>query len=322
MLMDLRLALRSFRRSPAFTTTAVLTLAIGIGGCAAIFSLVDAVLLRPLPYYEPERLVRIWEANLTEGYMRAAVSPGTFVDWRTRSRTFADIALFSSSSEESNDIGGAIIATPAGSVQIRTAVVSANFFSMLGVRPFIGRGIEGHLAPTESRTVVISHDLWRSAFAGDPDIVGKAIGIEGRTVQTVAGVMPPGFSFPGRTEMWNADDFTRIGFTRRGFRSWGAIGRLKPGATFEAARADLQAISTQLAEEYPATNRDFSATEPAAGARHRAPAGARHPDRARRDARPPHAAALHRNRRPHRLGIDRRVAARRRGAASPRPPGV
>lgn len=260
MLMDLRLALRSFRRSPAFTTTAVLTLAVGIGGCAAIFSLVDAVLFRPLPYYEPDRLVRIWEANLTEGNMRAAVSPGTFVDWRARSRTFAGIALFSSSSEESNDVGGSVIATPVGSVQIRTAAVSANFFSMLGVRPLIGRGIEGHLAPTETRTVVIGHSLWTNAFAADPAIVGKTITIEGRTLQTIAGVMPQGFTFPGRTEMWSADDFTRMGLTRRGFRSWGAIGRLKPDATLDAARADLQAISTQLAEEYPSTNRNWSAT--------------------------------------------------------------
>jgi putative ABC transport system permease protein len=260
MLMDLRLALRSFRRSPAFTTTAVLTLAVGIGGCAAIFSLVDAVLLRPLPYDEPDRLVRIWEANLNESDMRADVSPGTFVDWRARSRTFADIAIFSSSSEESSDIGGLVIGTPVGSLQVRTASISANLFSMLGVHPVLGRGIEGHLAPAERLTVVIGYDLWRNAFAGDPDIVGKAISIEGRTTQTVAGVMPEGFTFPGRTEVWSADDFTRVGLTRRGFRSWGAIGRLTPDTTIAAARADLQAISTRLAEEYPATNRNWSAT--------------------------------------------------------------
>jgi putative ABC transport system permease protein len=249
--MDLKLAVRGLRRSPAFTVSAVMTLAIGLGGCMAMFTLVQAVLLRPLPYPDADRLVRIRE-HQPDG-TQSEVSPGSFVDWRQRTATLSDIALFSDDND-SVDVGGSVITTPIGTIQVIDAVVSANFFSVLGVRPLLGRVIQGVLAPEVERGVVIGYALWRDAFAADPGIVGSAIRIEGRTVNTVVGVMPEGFSFPGRTQLWRADDFTRIGGTRRAFRSWGAIGRLRSGSSVEGAVADLSAISRQLEVEHPATN--------------------------------------------------------------------
>src|SRR5229473_3256018 len=131
--MDLRLAFRSLRRTPTFTATAILIVAIGIGGTTAIFSVVDAVLLRPLPFRDPAALVRIWESNLTEGKAQGEVSPGTFMAWQDRSRSFEQLALFYSGAELT------LVGTPDGIIQVREANVTRNFFSLLGVLPALGR---------------------------------------------------------------------------------------------------------------------------------------------------------------------------------------
>ena len=259
MLFDLRLAWRSLGRSPAFTGTAIATLAIGIGGSTAIFSLVNAVLLRPLPYRAPDRLVRIWEARPAEGKDRFEVSAGTFVDWRTRAHTFDDFALFY------EDAHRTVVGTPNGSLQVRDAAVTPNLFSALGVEPLLGRGFTPEsslsiLAATTLHEVVLSFELWSQAFGADPAIVGKTIRLEGRPAYVVVAVMPHGFSFPSNTELWSAEDVSHVGLGRRAARFYGAIGRLRPGATLGAARMDLEAIARQLAVEYPSTNAGWTVT--------------------------------------------------------------
>src|SRR5438128_2017134 len=149
---DLRIAWRTLRRSPTFTATAALTLALGIGGTTAMFSLVNAVLLKPLPYRDPGRLVRVWEANLAEGKDHFDVSPGTFVDWRARAHSFDDLALFNVDKEPT------LLMTADGAVQAHSSGVTTNLFDLLGVRPALGRGFgAAATAPDEPSEIVIGH---------------------------------------------------------------------------------------------------------------------------------------------------------------------
>src|SRR5580704_9307038 len=150
--MDLRSALRSLRHTPTFTATAILTVAIGIGGTTAIFSVVDAVLLRPLPFRDPARLVRIWESNLTEGKAQSEVSPATFLAWQDRSHSFEQLALFYAGAELT------LVGTPDGIIQVREASVTPNLFSLLGVSPALGREFErSGRAASGLGDVVLSH---------------------------------------------------------------------------------------------------------------------------------------------------------------------
>jgi putative ABC transport system permease protein len=247
--MDLRSALRSLRHTPTFTATAILTLAIGIGGTTAMFSVVDAVLLRPLPFRDPARLVRIWESNLTEGKAQGEVSPATFMACQDRSHSFDQLALFYSGAELT------LFGTPDGIMQVREASVTPKFFSLLGVSPAIGREFDGSgRAASGLGDVVLSHALWRQSFGSDPAILGKVVRIEGRPAAVVVGVMPAGFAFSSNTDLWAVDDVAVVGMAGRDARFYGAIGRLKPSVSLETAQADLDSIAGELAREYPSTH--------------------------------------------------------------------
>ena len=255
---DLRYAARSLARNPGFSAVAVLTLALGIGGSTAIFSLVDAVLLRPLPYRDPSRLVRIWEANPAEGKARSEVAAGTFVEWRRRTRTFEELALFS---EDVGLTNRSVLATPSGSLIVAGTSVTPNLFSLLGVQPVIGRAFTS--GPTETRgltQVILSFDLWRRGFASDPAIVDQTVRIEGRPKFVVTGVMPAGLSFPAGTDLWTAEDLSGVTPARHDSRFHGAIGKLKPGSTLAEARRDLTTIAADLGREYPATLTGWTVT--------------------------------------------------------------
>jgi putative ABC transport system permease protein len=255
-LLDVRSALRSFRLSPTFTATAVATLALGIGATTAIFSMVETVLLRPLPYHAPERLVRVWESKPSEGKERFDVAPANFIDWQTRTQSFEGLALFDVASNR------AVLGTPSGSIQIRDASVTPDLFTLLGVQAQIGRSFTAvaDAANDALREVVIGDQLWRYAFAADPDILGKGIRIEGRSSFVVVGVMPPGFSFPGHTELWFATTKQALASRSRDARFSAVVARLKDGVALQTARADLETIAHQLARDYPATNGGWTVT--------------------------------------------------------------
>jgi putative ABC transport system permease protein len=243
MRQDLRGIYRAFSKSPVFAATAVLTLAIGIGASTAMFSLVYAVLLQPLPFREPERLVQLWEANPSEGKHQFGVSVPNFSDWRARSRSFDDLALMMI------DANPLVLGIGDVTVQARQATVTPNLFELLGAGPLIGRGF----VPT-GEEVILSHTFWHRAFGGDPGVIGKSVRVEGAPGTVIAGVMPAGFSFPDDVDIWMPLDVSRsTGFTRD-TRISRVVGRLRPHVSLTSARSELESVAAGLSHEYPVTN--------------------------------------------------------------------
>lgn len=251
---DVRHALRSFARAPGFTAAAVLTLALGAGATTAVFSVVHAVLLEPLPYPQPERLVRMWETNPAQGIDQGQVSPGTFADLRERTRTLESIALYMDrdfllSFGDDN-----------GAEEVPGAAVSPALFALLGARPVVGRTFARE-APTDPTAgeVVIGYGMWQRRFGGSPDVVGRTILERGLHPLTIIGVMPAGFDFPGRSEIWfRTLSAASVSAVQRQFRYYEAIGRLQAGSTLDEARAEATAIAATLGVEYPASNEGWS----------------------------------------------------------------
>ncbi len=244
LVQDVRFATRMFRRAPGFTVIAVLSLAIGIGGNAAIVSLVDGLLVRPLPYHAPDRLVR-----LTGIYPRAAVTP-----FQQQSRTM-EIAGVSAGSEYNLTGHGEAI-------RIYGSGVSANFFPVLGASVARGRTFEpGEDSPGRDSVAIISDGLWRAKFDADPAVVGRVINLSGMNRQIV-GIMPPGFSFPSaRVEAWLP---LRLDYSNF-LQYWAGefvplVGRLRPRATLPQAQAELRALVTGFRREFPyPMSRDWNA---------------------------------------------------------------
>ena len=211
----------------------------------------NAVLFRPLPFHDPDRLVRLWESHPADGKEQVEVSAANVNDWRQRTTAFEDLALF--------DVGTypIVLGVDDTSVQARQAVVSPNLFALLGVRPAAGRefgSVPEARGPLAGREVILSHALWRRVFGADPAVIGRTVRIEGVPGNVVVGVMPAGFSFPSGTELWMPPSASRAAADPRAARSYGALGRLKPNASVAGARADLQSIAAVLAREHPATN--------------------------------------------------------------------
>jgi putative ABC transport system permease protein len=264
MLNDLRYALRTLRRSPGFAASAILALALGIGANTAVFSVVYAVLLKPLPYAEPERLVRLFEQNPAQGIERGAVSIGTFADWRTRSRTLEGVAAYFVI------LNGETLWTIGDRVQVvKTATVSPALFSLLRVSPVVGRPFRSEQEQPPAGAVgqfVISHGFWQRAFGGSPDIVGRQVMLEGRLPREVVGVMPEGFAFPDGTDAWASLPVGVVPPAARRSRTFQVVARMTPNAGVSDVRRELAAISTQLESEQPASNRGWSpSVEPLAG---------------------------------------------------------
>ena len=252
LIQDLRYALRMLRRSPGFTLVAVLTLALGIGANTAVFSVVSGVLLRPLPYPEPDRLVWMWPASLRTGRaFGGAISPPDFVDYRARSTAFEHLAAFIP-----------MDSTLAGNGEpdrVSSAAVSAGFFETLGVKPALGRTILPDDEPVKSpQVVVLSQGLWQARFGGDPQVIGRTTSIDGQKM-TVVGVMPAGFEFPKGAQLWNVMPFKLDEMQVRRFHFIRVIGRLKPGITLAQAEAQMISICSGLARIYPDSNTDYGA---------------------------------------------------------------
>ena len=243
---DLTFALRQLRRVPGFTLVAVLTLALGIGANSAIFALVDAALLRPLPLPDPDRLVAIWER--TERSPRSPVSPMNMIDWNDRARSFESIAGFAAS------VGGMVMAGRDGTAEtFARQWVTAGFFDVLGVKPIAGRTFLPSDNAARSNVVVFSEALWQTRFDRDAGIVGQTVRLDGMPF-TVVGIVPQNSQLLGRTGMWAMAAFTPRP-QLRGAYMLRAIGRMKPGVSVEAARAELTTIAEGLEREYPATNK-------------------------------------------------------------------
>jgi putative ABC transport system permease protein len=247
---DLRLAVRNLLRTPAFTLVAALTLAIGIGANTAVFSIVNAVLLRPLAFHDPDRLVRLYETESAPGQYPFA-GPD-FVDWKAQNTSFEDMTLFG----WPNDFNLSAKGSPDHILGLPTA---ANFFSVLGVQPLLGRTwASGEDQPGKNQVAVLGYGLWRSRFAGDPHAVGETIELNSQKY-TIVGVMPAEFRFPVPTQLFVPLDMSSKGLGNRGSHWANSIGRLKPGVTPQAALADLKTIAGRLEQKYPDSNHKIGA---------------------------------------------------------------
>jgi putative ABC transport system permease protein len=253
---DLRYGARMLLKNSGFTLIAVITLALGIGANTAIFSVVNAVLLRPLPYDQPGQLVALWESNARRPEGRNAISYPNFFDWRAQSKLFERMASY-----YTNDMAFTGVATP---VNLRSAVVSPELFATLGVKPLLGRWFVAEEEKPGIRAAIINHGLWRRQFGGDPNIVGRALALNGKQFNVV-GVMPAGFQFPIEAEpveVWvtssidgeKTDPKEPAQNEQRGAHFLGAVGRLKPGVTIEQAQAELNVIGANLEKQYPDSN--------------------------------------------------------------------
>lgn len=251
---DIRYALRQLRKSPGFTAIALLTLALGIGANTAIFSVVNGVLLRPLPFHDPAKLVRVWHvppAKSFPGITTFAVSAANYLDWQNQNHVFEQMAIYT--------YRGFTLTGSATPEQVDACAVSPEFFQTLSVQPMLGRVLlPEENQPARSNVVVLSHRLWQEHFGSNPDVVGHDITMDGQNF-LVAGVMPPNFRFPDFAQMWTPMAWTDAQRAVRGEHHYLVIGRLKPGVDVAQAQAEMNTISSRLEQLYPADDKGWGA---------------------------------------------------------------
>ena len=248
---DVRYALRGIRRNPGFASTAILSLALGIGASVAIFTVVDNMLLRPLPYRTPENLVMVWEVNSIRDVRNNVISPANYLDWKARNHVFSGMAGLGFQGTIAFSEGG----SPAEELGYRST--TPEFFPLLGVTAHTGRVFTPDDARTGAKRVaLISDRLWRRHFGGDPAVTGKVVNLDGAAA-TIAGVLPPGFYFLDRdVDVWMplALDPAR-NYRATSGRFMSCVARLRPGVTLKAARAEMSAIGQQLWPPIPPLTR-------------------------------------------------------------------
>jgi putative ABC transport system permease protein len=246
---DARYAGRLLVKQPGVTLIALLTLAIGIGGNTAIFSAVDALLLRPLPYAEPDRLVKVWEKRTAEGVLANVVAPADFLDWAQMNTVFEDMAAYTAITADLTGAGEP--------VRLFAAGVSPTFFDILRVRPALGRTFRREEAtPGQHEVVILAHSLWQARFGSDAAAVGRKIALNG-TPHEIVGVLAADFEFPDAAiELWAPMPLTG-GPTppTRSNHQLEVFARMKPGVTIDTARADMDRVGALLQKQYPETNR-------------------------------------------------------------------
>src|SRR6266545_2117421 len=253
---DLGYGIRSLLKHPGFTAIAIITLALGIGANTAMFSVINAVLLRPLPYHEPDRLVSIWEESPERGMYQMPVSLANLRDWVDQNHVFEQISAYTFANLNLSGAG-----EPA---RLLTVKASDNLFALVGATPQLGR----RFLPEEDKAganpvVILGHPLWQSRFGSDPGIVGKSLTLNDQ-IYTVIGVMPSSFQFPvgfgymGKVLNDPVDLYVPLAAsgraTERGNYSFFAIGRLKPGVAIDQARAEMTTIESRLEQQYPEGN--------------------------------------------------------------------
>jgi putative ABC transport system permease protein len=244
---DLRYSLRSLAKNPTFTIVAVLALALGIGANSAIFSVVNTVLLRPLPYKDPERLVMVWEDATERGYPRDTPAVANYIDWRDQNQVFEGMAAVTEASFNLTGVGDP--------ERLNGRRVTANLFPLLGVEPQLGRAfLPEEDRPGAGRVVILSHGLWQRRFGGDVNITGRPLNLNGESY-TVVGVMPPDFKFPGfEDQLWVPIAFTPEEAASRGRHYLEVVARMKPGVTLPQAQAEMSTIAARLQQQYPDYN--------------------------------------------------------------------
>lgn len=249
---DLRYAFRQLIKSPSFSATAIFALALGIGATTAMFAVIYAFLLRPLPYADPEKLVMLQSRSTRTG-SDLGVNYLDFVDWQKQSRSFSDLAFFNLR------WNGNLEPSSGATETLKTTFTTANLFNLLGVQPVLGRSLTA--ADDEKgapKVMLISERLWKRSFGGNPSIIGRAARLDG-TPRTIVGVMPAGFRFPSQTDLWVPMASVFGMNDDRSWRADQAIGRLKPGATAQQAQAEMALIAERLAQQYPDTNKEIGA---------------------------------------------------------------
>ena len=257
---DAGFALRMMRRAPGFTAVALTTLALGIGATSAMFSVVDAVVLQPLPYREPDRLVRLHGRHTGYGLLRNAVSPPNLLDWKQQSTVFSAIAGYRPRSVNLSGDGEPRY--------VQAARVSVEFFDVLGVSPMIGRSFTEAEDRADAKVVVLSHAVWQSQFGGDPSALGHSIDLDGEPFQVI-GVMPVDFAYQLSAELFRSETFAELWLPlgvypgarlpSRGSHNLAVVARLLDSVTLEEAQSEMSTIAVRLANEYPASNKGWDA---------------------------------------------------------------
>jgi putative ABC transport system permease protein len=254
LLSDLKHGLRVLLKNPGFTAAAIIVLALGIGANTAIFSVVNAVLLRPLPFRDPARLVQIWHvppAKSFPGMTEFAVSAANFIDWQQQNDVFDKMAIYTGSSLN--------LTGREQPEALRGAAVSADFFSTLQVQPMLGRTFtpdqdqQGH-----NHAVILSYGLWKTRFAVNPNIAGQSVNLDGQSY-IVTGVMGPKFRFPDWAQYWTPMGWTDKQRAVRGEHHYMVVARLKGSTPIPQAQAQMNAISTRLAQQYPEDDKGWGA---------------------------------------------------------------
>jgi predicted permease len=251
---DLRYAARMLRKSPMFTAIAVLSLALGIGANTAIFSVVNGLLLRPLPYPDPEQIVDVWHTPPQEsfpGMDRFSVSPANYLDWKSQSESFESMAAYQG--------GGFSLSLGDTPVPVEGALVSAEFFSVLRSTASLGRTF----LPEEEQlgrhqVVLLSDGLWQRAFGADRNLIGQTLTLDSQKF-TVVGIMPAGFQFPQEAELWVPLAWDEKERQTRAIHDYGVMARLKPGVSLAKAQAEMSTISSRLEQQYPEANKGWGA---------------------------------------------------------------
>jgi len=244
MLSDLRFALRTLAKSPAFTVAAILCLTLGIGVNATIFSCVRAMLLRPFPYRSPDQIVAIGESNTVRGWHMNTVSYPNFRSWQAENRTLESVGVYTGQSYN--------LATGDGADYVPGAQISWTMFHVLGIAPALGRDFrEDEDRVGAPKVIILSDRIWRDRFEAKPTAIGQSIMVNG-IPHTIIGVMAPGFEFPNTAGAWTTMQSDPL--QNRGNHSWQVMGRLKPGVTIEQTRLDLGRVASGLAAQYPTTN--------------------------------------------------------------------
>lgn len=239
---DLRYAGRSMRRSPGFAALAVLIMSLGIGANTAVFSVVNAVLLKPLAYRDPDRIVTLSGASTTNPRASKQIRNLDFQEWREQSASFEAMAYYRS--DETSVMPGST------AEYAQVAIVSRDFFRVFAVEPILGRTFTSEDMVAGSGGALLGHAYWQSRFGGDPDVLGKTVRMFGRAV-SIRGVLPPDFQFPGRTDVWAPIPEARVTAENRSGRNFLAIGRLKAGVALEQAQAEMTSIALRVEEQYP-----------------------------------------------------------------------
>ncbi|HUQ80311.1 MAG TPA: ABC transporter permease [Gemmatimonadaceae bacterium] len=254
---DVRYTFRTMRRTPALAGAAILTLALGVGANTAIFSAVNAVILQPLPFANPDQLYMLWEENPEKGWYKQVAAPANMLDWKEQVGAFADVMAYSAA------FGSSTLIEAGEPTIVKPVFGTGNFFSVLGARPALGRTFtDAETWQTGQRVTVLSHRLWRDRFGSDPKIIGRSIQLDGAPVQVV-GVMPASFAFPSEaTDLWQPwawkpENRQQVFFRRAHWLS--VIARVKPAVTQETANAQLQSVVKRLQTDYPVTNKVMGA---------------------------------------------------------------